>query len=315
MKSRLLALIAVGLLVSSRVEGNDPPEVDMQPIAVSEHVHYVRGAPGIATENAGFVSNASFVVTDEGVVVFDTLGTPALARRLVEQIRAITAAPIRRVYISHYHADHVYGAQVFEDLGAEIVAPAGAQRYLESGAANDRLAERRESLAPWVNANTRIVEPHRLLDDEDRFTMGGVSMRAVNVGSAHSEGDLVLYVETDRVLLSGDIIFEGRIPFLGSANSDTWLAVLDELAASDVAAIIPGHGNAASDPAELVSLTRDYLAFVRRAMGEAVENWIPFDEAYEQVDWSDFIEYPAFLEANRGNAYGVYLSLERESLE
>jgi glyoxylase-like metal-dependent hydrolase (beta-lactamase superfamily II) len=290
------------------------PDVDMQVTQVSDHVYYVPGAPGTATDNAGFVSNSAFVVTDDGVVVFDALGTPPLAQMLVGRIREITTLPIRRVYISHYHADHFYGAQVFEDLGAEIVAPQGALRYLESATVGQRLAERRESLAPYVDEDTRIVTPHRLLAGEERFDLGGVDFRAVNLGSAHSDGDLILFVESDRVLLSGDIIFEGRIPFLGSANSDVWLEVLNELAGLDVAAIIPGHGRAAENPAELVSLTRDYLAYVREKMGEAVENWVPFDQAYEQTDWSEFIEYPAFLEANRGNAYGVYLSLEREGL-
>lgn len=291
------------------------PPVAMEPVRVSEHVYYVMGAPGAATDNAGFVSNSAFVVTGDGVVVFDTLGTPALARMLLARIGEITDQPVRRVYVSHYHADHMYGAQVFEDIGAEIIAPHGAVRYLESPAAAERLAERRESLAPWVDDDTRIVEPHRLLADEERFALGDVAFRAVNVGSAHSDGDLILLVQTDRVLLSGDIIFEGRIPYLGSANSRQWLEILDELAVYDVAAVIPGHGRAAEDPAELVTLTRDYLAYMRETMSEAVENWTPFDEAYEATDWSDFIEYPAFFEANRANAYGVYLSLERESLD
>jgi hypothetical protein len=50
-------------------------------------------------------------------------------------------------------------------------------------------------------------------------------------------------------------------------------------------------------------------------MQQAVADWIPFDEAYEATDWGDFFEYPAFLEANRRNAYGIYLSLEQESLK
>ena len=50
-------------------------------------------------------------------------------------------------------------------------------------------------------------------------------------------------------------------------------------------------------------------------MGEAIEQWIPFDEVYESTDWSEYMEYPAFIEANRQNAYGVYLSMEEESLE
>ncbi|KAA3620340.1 MAG: MBL fold metallo-hydrolase [Proteobacteria bacterium] len=309
-------VLASALVVQAMaLAGDDLPDVEMQPIRVSEHVWYVSGTAGVATDNAGFVSNAAFVVTADGVVVFDTLGTPALARMLVERIRDVTGQPVRRVYISHYHADHVYGAQIFEDLGASIVAPEGAIRYLEGRAAGERLAERRVSLAPWVDDETRIVEPHRLLSGEERFNLGGVAFRAVNLGSAHSEGDLVLFVETDRVLVSGDIIFEGRIPFLGSANSGKWLETLVELETLDVAAIVPGHGAAASDPGKLVSLTRDYLAYVREKMSTAVDDWVPFDEAYDGVDWSDFIEYPAFFEANRRNAYGVYLSLEREALE
>lgn len=311
-------LLATLLLLAPYATGaadDGPPPVEMQPIQVSEHVWYVLGAPGIATANAGFISNAAFVLTSDGVVVFDTLGTPALARLLVERIRTLSDAPITRVYVSHYHADHMYGAQVFEDLGAEIIAPEGALRYLEGDNAAERLEERRVSLHPWVDEDTRIVEPHRLLSGEERFELGGVEFRAVNLGSAHSEGDLILFVETDRVLLSGDIIFEGRIPFLGSANTREWLEILDQLAELEVEAIVPGHGRPARDPASLVSLTREYLAYVRERMGEAVENWQPFDEAYEETDWSEFMELPAFLEANRGNAYGVYLSLERESLE
>ena len=65
----------------------------------------------------------------------------------------------------------------------------------------------------------------------------------------------------------------------------------------------------------MLALTTRYLAYVREQMGKAVEDWVPFDEAYEQTDWDQFMEYPAFLEANRRNAYAVYLSLEAEALQ
>jgi len=286
----------------------------MVPERLSQHVYYLQGATGIATDNYGFVSNAAFVVTDEGVVVFDTLGTPVLGARLLSEIRKVTDAPIRVVYISHYHADHMYGTQAFSEIGAEVVAPDGAQRYLEGETADTRLVERRQSLAPWVNGDTYLVHPDRFLHGEERFELGGINIRVVNVGSAHSEGDLILFVEEDRILFSGDIIFEGRIPFLGSANSDRWLEVLNELEAVKVQAIVPGHGAAAANPQSIVELTKRYLSFVRGAMQRAVDDWIPFDEAYAATDWNDFIEYPAFLEANRRNAYSIYLSLEQEAL-
>lgn len=286
----------------------------MTPIKVSPHAYYVQGGTGIATDNFGFVSNSAFVVTDAGIIVFDTLGTPALGAKLLASIRTVSNAPIKKIYISHYHADHMFGNQAFDGTGAEIIAPDGAKRYLEE-TAERRLDERRVSLSPWVDENTRIVYPNRYLQGEERYTLGGVNIRVVNVGSAHSEGDLVLFVESDGVLFSGDIIFQDRIPFLGTSSSAEWLAVLNDMEKVDVATIVPGHGKAAENPREIVSLTKNYLSFVRESMRQAVEAWIPFDEAYEATDWGDFIEYPAFLEANRRNAYSIYLSLEQESLQ
>lgn len=291
------------------------PPVEMTPVQVSEHAWYVPGGTGVATDNYGFVSNAAFVVTNEGVVVFDTLGTPALGVKLLAAIRSVSDAPIKRIYISHYHADHMYGNQAFGGTAAEIIASDGAKRYLEGEVAQQRLNERRVSLSPWVDANTRILHPDRYLQGEERFTLGGVKIRVVDVGSAHSEGDLVLFVENDGVLFSGDIIFQDRIPFLGTSNSAEWLAVLEEMERTEVAVIVPGHGKAAESPRQIVALTKSYLAYVRASMQQAVANWIPFDEAYETTDWGDFIEYPAFLEANRRNAYSIYLSLEQESLK
>ena len=84
---------------------------------------------------------------------------------------------------------------------------------------------------------------------------------------------------------------------------------------TDAKAIVPGHGKAAKDPEKIVSLTKSYLTFIRDSMQQAVDDWVPFDQAYEETDWGDFIEYPAFAAANRRNAYGIYLSLEQESLQ
>ena len=289
-------LVAAGLaipgLTANAAEIESPP-VQMIPIRVSQHAYYVQGGTGIATDNYGFVSNSAFVVTGEGVIVFDTLGSPALGKKLFAAIRGITAAPIKRVYISHYHADHMYGNQAFAGTGAEIVASDGAKRYLEGDLAEQRLAERRVSLSPWVNSGTRIIPPDRYLQGEERFILGGVNIRVVDVGSAHSEGDMILFIEDDGVLFSGDIVFEGRIPFLGTSSSAEWLDVLHEMENADVAAIVPGHGEAANNPEEIISLTRSYLSFVRDSMKKAVDDWVPFDEAYEGTDWGDFIEYPA----------------------
>ncbi len=286
-------------------------DVKMEPKQVADHTWYVEGKAGIATDNAGFISNAGFIITDAGVVVFDGLGTPSLANKLVQKIKAITDQPIVKVVVSHYHADHIYGLQVFKELGAEIIAPEGVYEYIDSDAASSRLEERQLSLDPWVNEDTVVVIPDRIIDKSESFTLGNIKFTISVIGSAHSDGDMTLYVENDRVLFTGDLIFEGRIPFLGSNNTKHWLETLEKMEAQNPHAIVPGHGPWAKDP-KAITLTRRYLAFLREKMGAAVEEMMDFDEAYKSIDWSEFEKFPAFEAANRKNAFQVYLSMEEE---
>lgn len=288
-----------------------PVDVKMELIQVAEHSWYVEGMAGIATDNAGFISNAGVIITDEGVVIFDGLGSPSLAHKLVQKIKKITNKPIVKVVVSHYHADHIYGLQVFKELGAEIIAPDGVYEYIDSEGASSRLEERRFSLDPWVNDQTVVVTPDRIIDKSENFTLGGIDFTISVIGNAHSDGDMTLYVENDRVLYTGDLIFEGRVPFLGSNNTKHWLETLEKMEAQNPHAIVPGHGPYAKDP-KAITLTRKYLAFMREKMGEAVEELIEFDEAYNAVDWSEYENLPAFEAANRKNAFQVYLSLEAE---
>ncbi len=304
-------LLFAGTLLAN---GCPPASVDMTLERVSEHVYFVQGVPGVATDNEGFISNAGVIMTGAGVVVFDALGTPALSRMLLEKVRLVTDEPVVRVIVSHYHADHVYGLQVFEDLNAEILAPAGSEKYLASDAARERLAERRFTLDPWVNDKTRLVFPDQYLSEGKQFRLGDVEFVITVVGNAHSDGDLTLYVEPDRVLFSGDIIFEGRVPFLGDSNTKRWVRVLERMEKEQLVALVPGHGGVAGKPNEAISLTRRYLVYLREKMGEAVNEFVPFSEAYDEIDWSDFEELPAFEAANRRNAYQVYLSMEAEML-
>ena len=81
--------------------------------------YYVRGLSGVpGSENEGLTANAGFVVTDKGVVVYDALGTPALAWRLLQAIREVTDKPVTHVIAGHYHADHVYGLAVHRQPGS-----------------------------------------------------------------------------------------------------------------------------------------------------------------------------------------------------
>jgi glyoxylase-like metal-dependent hydrolase (beta-lactamase superfamily II) len=293
-------------------------EVALEPQRLSAHCWFFQGESGMASlANKGYMSNAGFVVTDDGVVVFDALGTPALGRAMVVAIRKITPAPIRRVIVSHYHADHIYGLQALKSPGTEIWAHAKAKTYFTSGVAEARLAQRRVDLAPWVDETTRVVPPDVWLDGDTDFRLGGLTFRLIYTGGAHSPEDILMYVVEDRILFAGDLIFAGRVPFVGNTDSRGWLAAMEKMLvlAPAPVVVIPGHGGASRDPARDLSLTRDYLLYLRRTMGRAVRELETFDEAYARTDWSRFSSLPAFEAANRVNAYGTYLLMEQEELQ
>lgn len=310
--------LALSLLLSLPLHAakDNAVTVPVKPVKIGAHSYYVQGLPGAASSaNQGFMSNAGFVVTPEGVVVFDSLGTPPLAEVLLAKIRKITQAPIKRVIVSHYHADHIYGLQAFKAVGAEIWAHEAAKEYFLGDEWKQRLAQRREELFPWVDEKTRILQPDRWLGGDTDFEMGGLHFAIRHVGPAHSDEDLAMFVKEDRVLYAGDLVFKGRVPFVGNADSKLWLAALDKLLAFNAKTMVPGHGAVSNNPKLDLTLTSDYLNYLRQQMGKAVEDLTPFDEAYAKTSWKQFEKLPAFDLANRANAYNTYLLMEKEALK
>ena len=311
-----VAFVALLSCACAWASAQSGPDIVLVPKQVSAHGWFFEGETGMASvANKGFMSNAGFVVTNDGVVVFDALGTPALGRAMVAAIAKITPKPIRRVIVSHYHADHIYGLQALKAAGAEVWAHRKAQAYLVSPQAAERLAQRRNDLFPWVDDDTVVVPPDLWLDGDTDFRMGGITFRIIYSNGAHSPEDVMMYVVEDKLLFAGDLIFAGRVPFVGNADSAGWLTAMDLMIGLSPAVVIPGHGPASRDVARDMKLTREYLAYLRKAMGDAARDLTPFDDAYAQTDWSAFRGLPAFEQANRINAYGTYLLMEQELLQ
>jgi glyoxylase-like metal-dependent hydrolase (beta-lactamase superfamily II) len=169
-------------------------------------------------------------------------------------------------------------------------------------------------LYPWVDESTRVVRPDFRIDGDTDFRLGGVTFRILFAEGAHSPEDILLFVVEDRLLFAGDLLFAGRVPFVGTADSRGWLRALDKMIAVRPTVVVPGHGPISRDVERDLVLTRDYLVFLRETMGRAVADLETFDEAYPKVDWSRFKGLPAFEQANRINAYGTYLLMEQEAL-
>ena len=266
----------------------------LNPQKIAPNVYMVQGEPGVASqENRGFNSNAGFVVTSEGVVVIDALGTPVLGQALVNAIRKITDKPIRTVIVTHYHADHFYGLQAFKQAGAEVWAHMAARKYLEGTEGAARLRQRREDLAPWVDEKTQLVAADKWLDGNVSLKMGTTRFDIIHLGPAHSPEDVIVVVGDSGVIFTGDILFTGRIPFVGEADSKRWLETFSRLLALRPTVMVTGHGKPSLKPEADLVLTRDYLVYLRETMGKAVDDFVPFDEAYAKTDWSRFYKKPA----------------------
>jgi glyoxylase-like metal-dependent hydrolase (beta-lactamase superfamily II) len=312
MFSRLLHLLAgcAALLAGVAMAQTLQP----QALQVAPGVYMVQGAAALGSSaNRNFISNAGFVVTPEGVLVVDALGAPVLARELLAEIQRITPLPVRYVVVTHYHADHVYGLQEFKAAGATVIAHRAGRDYLNSQTAELRLVASRDELAPAVDQNTHLVAADRWIDSPTTLQFGGIDFVLQPAGPAHTPDDLVVWVPQRKLLFAGDLVFRGRIPFVGQADSGQWIAALDRLLAFEPALIVPGHGPPSTRARADLELTRDYLVYLRQTMGEAARNMDPFEEAYARTDWSRFAKMPLFGPANRINAYNTYLLMEQSA--
>jgi len=285
----------------------------MQAQRLSDTAWFVQGEAALGSPaNRNFISNAGFVVTPQGVVVIDALGSPALAEALIAEIKRVTPQPIRYVIVTHYHADHVYGLQAFKAVGASVIAQRAGQDYLNSDTAALRLKASRDELFPWIDEHTHLVPADRWLDEDTVLELGGERFHIRHVGPAHTPEDLVVLAENAGVMFAGDLVFRGRIPYVGQADSRQWIASLERLIDLHPRILVPGHGPISTEPRVDLQLTRDYLVHLRKTMAEAAADLGPFDDAYAKADWSRFEHLPLFRVANRMNAYNTYLLLEQQ---
>ena len=240
-------------------------EIVLKPQQVSPHGWFFQGEAGAASaRNKGYMSNAGFVVTGDGVVVFDALGTPVLGQAMIAAIRKVTRAahpPRDRQPLSR--GPHLRPAGVQGRGRRDLGAPQGAA--VPDVRTGRPTASRNGAPSSFRGSTTRpiVVPPDLWIDGDTSFRMGGLTFQLVYSEGAHSPEDLMMFVEPDRLLFAGDLIFAGRVPFVGNADSAGWLKAMDKMIALKPAVVVPGHGPASRDVERDLVLTRDYLAYLR----------------------------------------------------
>ncbi|MCA1791790.1 MAG: MBL fold metallo-hydrolase, partial [Thioalkalivibrio sp.] len=267
--------------------------------------------------NRGFNGNAGFVVTPDGVVVIDSLGTPALGRRLIATIRSVTDRPIRYLILTHSHPDHAYGAAAFRELDdVTVIGHPGIREYLASPVIEESADYRRDVLGADMHGfkgvepdvyidRPRLGKPHVLELGDRRFDI-------YNAGKHHSYGDLVIHQSGADILWISDLAFNQRTTFMGDGDSQQAIEGQDWLLGNfaDASLMVPGHGSPQTAPFPMVGQTRDYIQRLRDTMAAAIENGLTLSEAVEQSQFPDWADVPLYEENHRRNANFVYLEME-----
>lgn len=293
---------------------------DLLPVyALSKDSYFLYGnIAQINDNNRGFNGNAGFVVTAEGVVVIDALGTPLLGKRLISTIRSITDQPIKYLIVTHNHPDHAYGAIAFRHIPEiNIVMHAGVNRYVNS---EDfvRSVDYRKQLLSADMQGFAMPEPDVLIDGK-RFThetisIGGKTFAIYNVGQHHSYGDLIVHQVEDGIVWISDLAFNQRATYMGDGHSkqvleaESWL--LDNFANAKL--MVPGHGSAQTPPFPMVSKTKAYVTGLRNKMEAMVENGVSLLDAVNNADMPEWKNVPLYELNHRANANFIYREMEQE---
>ncbi|MDZ7662643.1 MBL fold metallo-hydrolase [Thiohalophilus sp.] len=289
---------------------------------LTRHTYFLFGTISTLNEdNRGWNGNAGFVVTDEGVVVIDTLGTPRLGQRLIATVRSVTDKPIRYLIITHNHPDHAYGAAAFQSLDAvTIIAHPGTREYNNSSTLEESVAYRREQLAEDMQGFSppeadQYIEQSRF--DKKVIELGEQRFEIYNTGRHHSYGDLVIYQPAEELVWISDLAFNQRTTYMGDGDSEQilegqkWLK--DNFANARL--MIPGHGGPQTEPFPMVNKTRDYVQRLRREMREAVEQGVSLQDAVNNSHFDDWEGTRLYEENHRANVNYIYREMEREFFE
>jgi thiosulfate/3-mercaptopyruvate sulfurtransferase len=286
---------------------------DYRAVRVADRVYVVPGDTGRGSEGR---PNAGFVVTDSGVAVIEALASPWEARQLLATVRAVTAAPVRWLILTHHHPDHMMGAIVFARAGAAVIAhPDRTMLARESG--DDGL------MADW----DRVIGLHELqgfafadaptipVTHDTTLTLGHQAFVFYHPpGAAHSAGDLALSLPWARVLFAGDLVVEDGVTMVVDGNSAVLGTALAHLDSIDAAVLVPGHGRIDPDPRAQLALTHRYVDSLRTAMRGAVQRGTPLSRLLRQMPPPDSGRPVSLASRRQRNAERVYFEMEREMM-
>lgn len=261
-------------------------------------------------ENAGHNNNLSFIVTGEGVVVVNGGAAYGLARALHDEIKAITDQPVVLVFNENGQGHAVLGNNYWAEQGIPIVAHIDAAAELEEYGGS--ILEGMKRYNRDKAEGTVLQLPTVTFEDEYIVEMGPYRIEARYLGSAHSPGDIVVWLPNQSLVISGDVAFHERmLPIFEHTYTADWIETWDNaFEPLEATYVIPGHGHP-TNMAQVRRYTKDYLVYLRDKIGAHLEDGGDLADAY-YVDQSPYAHLDTFEELATKNAGRVYEQMEFE---
>ena len=210
--------------------------------------------------------NTGIVIGDDAVMVIDTQATPAMAQDVIRRIREVTDKPIKYIMLSHYHAVRVLGASAYQPehiIASEdtlsLIKERGEQDKASEIGRFPRLFRAVESVPPG------LTWPSITFRGKMTLWLGTLEVQLLQLGRGHTKGDTVVWLPAERTLFSGDLVEFDATPYAGDAYFSDWPQTLQNLAALQPLALVPGRGAALKGEAMVaqgLQGTREFIADV-----------------------------------------------------
>ncbi len=227
----------------------------------------------------GIDSNTTFIVTREGVIVIDTRVSPAEARKVMQEIRKVTDLPIRYTINTHYHGDHTFGNQVFADTKT-IIAHENVRKSLVGSLGRDHLEKFKSFKIPGLDEVT-VTPPNLVFEKKMHIYLGGYHLELIHFGRGHTDGDIFIYMNALKTVITGDLVFNENHPYMGDGYVEEWIATLQFIEDIENEVIIPGHGPVGGKP--IVIAMKHYLLDLKSRVKAQLEAGKGLEETVEAV--------------------------------
>jgi cyclase len=242
-------------------------------------------------------SNAGLVAVGAQSLLVDTLFDLPLTREMLAAMERVTSQrPISHLVNTHANGDHCWGNQLVS--GAEIIAsracrdemmefsPAMLEMFVQADGLG-RLGEyARACFGSFDFGDITVTPPTRVFEGSLRLDLDGRPIELIEVGPAHTRGDVLVYLPDQRTIFTGDILFIDGTPIMWAGPVGNWIGACDRMLAMDLDVVVPGHGPVTDKRG--IAAVRDYLVYVRDQARTRYDAGMSVEDATRDIALGDF---------------------------